>query len=88
MNHINITLPKGCACEGVAIGSYQNQVELETPQFMRDIGQIGCLTIRGTACIDRCLETLIKSLWEKRVITTGCCCGHNQVDGFVGIIQP
>lgn len=83
-----IVIPKGCQCEDVDIGGYQNQVELPTPEHMLKVGSLGCYTFRPTTCIDRCLEPLIKELWAKGVVTTGCCCGHNLMDGYIGVWSP
>lgn len=82
-----ITIPKGCACQNVTIGGYENQVVLPTPQFMQDIGSIGCLTFRDTTCIDRCIAPLVQALWERGVVTTGACCWHNIRDGYIGIYE-
>jgi len=67
-----------CDCPpGIEIGSYDNQVTLDTPQFMRDICSMGCLTFRDQTCVDACLADEIKDLWSRGIVTTGCCCGHN-----------
>lgn len=89
MSHrdIEIIIPRGCACQGVTIGGYENQVVLPTPQFMRNIGSLGCLTFREETCIDRCVVSLVQALWERGVVTTGACCGHNIRDGYIGIYE-
>lgn len=75
-----------CKCDAsVVIGNYKNQIEVPTPQHMLDIGKIGWYEFRETLCIDACLVKEIKYLWEKGIVTTGCCCGHNQVDGYIGV---
>lgn len=87
--NINIRIPQGCNCPPEAqIGNYRNQVELPTPDHMLAIGSLGCLEFRPTTCIDRCIAEVVVALWGKGVITTGCCCGHNQGDGFIGIWEP
>jgi hypothetical protein len=60
-----------CNCKDVDIGSYQNQVTLNY-----NGKQI---------CIDKCLVEEIKYLWSLGITTTGCCCGHNKIDGFIGV---
>lgn len=32
---------------------------------------------RETICVDACIAHVIRALWEARVWTLGCCCGHN-----------
>lgn len=76
-----------CDCQGVEIGSYKNQVELKTPKHMLEKGNIGCLEFRPTTCIDKCLVEEIKHLWSLGITTTGCCCGHNKMDGYIGVAK-
>jgi len=84
---MNITIPKGCSCApSVECGSYDNQVELQTPEFMRG-KTIGCFEIRDITCVDACLVEVVQALWGLKVFTTGCCCGHNKQDGYVGILE-
>lgn len=63
-----------CNCnKHTAIGNYGNQV-IVLPPF----------TNRFT-CIDRCVLSEITLLWSLGIVTTGCCCGHNQLKGFIGV---
>ncbi len=65
-----------CDCENVDIGSYDNQTLLTAPDHMpKDNGY----------CIDTCLVEEIKHLWSLGIITTGCCCGHNKLWGYIGV---
>ena len=64
-----------CNCKNVQIGSYDNQVQL-IPHWN---------SAHKTVCIDRCLEDEIKHLWTLGIITNGCCCGHNKLEGFIGV---
>ncbi|HEJ2170549.1 TPA: hypothetical protein ACKP5U_003289 [Pseudomonas aeruginosa] len=93
MGDFNIRIPKGCSCDGVEIGDYTNTVELPTPPHMLRIGRIGCLEFRETICVDKCIANAVQALWDLGIVTTGCCCGHNQADGYIGVwdreaIQP
>lgn len=85
MPDFNIRIPKGCACSGVEIGEYGNQVELKTPDHMIALVSIGALSFRETTCVDRCIADSVQALWAMGVVTTGCCCGHNQGDGYIGL---
>lgn len=67
-----------CDCIDIEIGSYDNQVELTPPPFTH-----GTKTI----CVDSCLATEIIKLWEAGVMTTGCCCGHNKLPPYIGVIE-
>ena len=37
--------------------------------------------------VDACLKDEIVSLWEKGIRTTGCCCGHGRVLGFIEVVD-
>lgn len=85
--HAEIHIPKGCDCAGVEMGTFTNQVELPTPAHMLSLGRIGCYEMRPTICVDRCIAPAVQALWALGVITTGCCCGHNLCDGYIGLWQ-
>lgn len=42
-------------------------IEIETPKF---------LNINKKIYIDECILKVMKHLWENKIITLGCCCGH------------
>ena len=73
-----------CQCENVEFGSYDNQIEVEAPAHMKGM-KIGCLTIKETICLDKCVAEEVMSLWTLGIITTGCCCGHNKLHGYIGV---
>lgn len=77
---------KVCLCKNVEVGSYHNQVELPAPDFMKSY-----LKARGqntdTICVDTCLSFEIQNLWYWGIATTGCCCGHNKVPPYIGVIE-
>jgi hypothetical protein len=56
------------------MGSYDNQTTLKMPN-----GQL--------MGIDKCIAEEIKSLWSLGIKTTGCCCGHNIKEGYIGVIE-
>lgn len=35
--------------------------------------------------VDACLAEEIKDLWNKGVVTCGCCCGHGRSLGWIGV---
>lgn len=73
-----------CNCNNVDIGSYSNQVELPRPKHMMGRGEG---TQSDTICIDVCISDEVKQLWAQGISTTGCCCGHNKLKGFIGVID-
>lgn len=74
-----------CQCKNVEIGSFDNQVMLDPPKHMREFRNIRELS--AFICIDRCLKDEVKYLWSLGITTTGCCCGHNRIDGYIGVID-
>ncbi|MBO9671956.1 MAG: hypothetical protein J7577_00815 [Sphingobacteriaceae bacterium] len=38
-------------------------------------------------CVDACLSEEIRMLWGLGISTTGCCCGHNYLPPFIGVID-
>lgn len=63
-----------CECKNVKIGSYDNQRSTIMPNGI----------IMG---IDRCIFEEIEYLWSLGIETTGCCCGHNIQEGYIGVIK-
>lgn len=75
-----------CNCINIEIGSYHNQVEVvDLPNQMIDYRAKQGLPF--SVCIDACIVDEVKELWDKGITTTGCCCGHNKVDGYIGVID-
>ena len=63
-----------CWCkENIVPQEYGNQV-IVLPPFSN-----------GFICIDRCLLNEISLLWSLDIVTTGCCCGHNVAQPFIGV---
>ena len=63
-----------CNCVNIKMGSYDNQVILKMPND----------ELMG---IDKCIAEEIKYLWSLGIRTTGCCCGHNIQEGYIGVID-
>lgn len=75
-----------CDCVNVEVGSYDNQVIYPIPKHME--GYKNNRVKAGLSpyiCIDKCLENEIKILWSLGIRTTGCCCGHNKQQGYIGV---
>ncbi|MFB6456524.1 hypothetical protein ACE38W_14720 [Chitinophaga sp. Hz27] len=37
--------------------------------------------------LDRCIAEEVIMLWRHGITTTGCCCGHGKLPGFIGVID-
>ena len=64
------------------IGTYECCVSLKLPFKQNFFG-----TEREYVSVDKCIVDEIKDLWSKGIKTTGCCCGHNTIDGYVGVVD-
>ena len=74
-----------CKCVNVKIGSYDNQVVLQRPKHMK--GRTEGSSNLFTICVDRCIAEEVQYLWSLGIVTTGCCCGHNIMEGYIGVID-
>lgn len=63
-----------CKCKDVEIGSYDNQITINN--WWND----------NPISIDKCIVDEIKSIWEHKIQTTGCCCGHNKLPKMINVI--
>ncbi len=68
---------EGLSCR-VPMGSYDAQVELVPPDFIRREDGRGI-------CVDACLALEITQLWKSGIRTTGCCCGHGIAPPYIGV---
>ena len=74
-----------CSCVNVKMGSYDNQVELPRPKCM--IGRTEGSSNPKTICVDKCIAEEVQYLWSCSIRTTGCGCGHNITEGYIGVID-
>jgi len=71
-----------CDCINIDIGSYKNQIMVPMPWWMVfGDGKI----LYEFVCIDKCVYGEILDLWKIGITTTGCCCGHNVMPGYIGV---
>jgi hypothetical protein len=40
----------------------------------------------NSICLDACIAVEVQDLWHLGITTTGCCCGHNKLQGYIGVI--
>jgi hypothetical protein len=73
-----------CCCKNVDFGSYENQVVVDRPRHMKGRSEGSS---NEKICIDACIADEIKSLWDLGISTTGCCCGHQKLQGYIGVID-
>ena len=70
-----MAIEMACNCKNIEIGSYKNQVILQN------------WWNGNTVCVDRCLKNEILKLWKVKILTTGCCCGHNKGVPYINTIE-
>lgn len=76
-----------CNCVNVEMGSYDNQVAVPVPDYIELLMNAPGQARRETVCIDACLFDEVKALWRVGITTTGCCCGHNKIQGYIGVVD-
>lgn len=76
-----------CNCPSdVKPGSYENVVSFDPPAHMRQYRDNRISEgLSGRISVDACLVDEIKALWFAGIQTSGCCCGHNQRPGYIGV---
>lgn len=76
-----------CECKNIVFGSYDNQIQVgNLPPHMHHYKQK-----QGgdpdSICLDACIAQEVQDLWSLGITTTGCCCGHNELPGFIGVVE-
>lgn len=81
---------KKCNCVDIEVGSYGNQIILQSPphvlENLKRLGYAEKDDDRDFFYVDTCIAQEIKHLWSLGITTTGCCCGHNKVEPYIGVI--
>lgn len=72
-----------CDCKNVNVGEYTNQTTLKVPTLLYNSKYFSNEYI----CVDTCLVEEIIYLWDNGIRTTGCCCGHNKLIPYIGVIE-
>lgn len=65
-----------CDCINIHIGTYDNQIWVHAPAHMPK---------SNGYCLDTCIAEEVMLLWLLGITTTGCCCGHNKLPGYIGV---
>lgn len=82
------TRRRSCSCVDVEIQAYRSQGLVKIPEHMqalRDHRRASGNPMWEWLSIDGCLIAEIRDLWDAGIRTTGCCCGHNVADPFIGV---
>lgn len=78
-----------CTCDPDVMGDckkrFATQVVVELPAQSKDRARRLKDGLSATVCIDPCIVEVIKDLWTQGIETTGCCCGHNVMRGWVSV---
>lgn len=76
-----------CNCKNIAIGSYDNQVVITNLPYHMLAYVSNRNGSRDSICLDACIAEEVQDLWSLGITTTGCCCGHNKLPAFIGVID-
>lgn len=62
----------------------ESEVLVPPPNFIQyNIGE----GFKESIHIDKCLSKEIQELWKQGIKTTGCCCGHGMLLGYIGVLD-
>lgn len=80
-----------CKCVNIEIWSYWNQIYVPLnylPKHMKEYRlNRRWKDHKKGICIDKCIYNEIDMLWKRWITTTGCCCGHNKLEWYIGVID-
>lgn len=82
----NIKRVGRCQCVNVDIQTYTNQVAIKAPGRIARRRWLENPDLLPLLSIDRCIAEEIENLLQAGVTTTGCCCGHNTHEPYIGVI--
>lgn len=93
-NYLNVLMTKS---DSVVVEYFHRQPKCEEHLYIYNCKKVVLKTpqnfipynhsegYKEDVCIDGCLEDEIKSLWDRGIVTTGCCCGHGMNLGFIQV---
>lgn len=73
-----------CDCVNVEPQTYANQVLVDPPASISEPRVKQGLSPQLS--VDKCLVGELKELWDMGIVTTGCCCGHNNYNPYIGVL--
>ena len=74
-----------CGCSNLDKWHGSRQLSVRVPDFIELRYNAPEREVRENVCIDVCLIPEVVSLWELGIKTTGCCCGHNKREPYIGV---
>lgn len=75
-----------CNCKNVNVWTYKNQVGLVVPDNIKILKNTIDPTPVWIIFVDKCLKKEIKYLRSQWIRTTWCCCWHNKIHWYIGVI--
>ena len=78
----------GCTCKNIIPQSkeaFNQQIVIKVPDYLDIRMNAPGAEKKEYVAIDPCIAAEIIELWRKGVVTTGCCCGHNIMEPYIGV---
>lgn len=73
-------------CSDIAFGTYDCAYNIMVPWLCKYPWEPEVARQPKYIAVDKCLLPEIVGLWEKGIKTTGCCCGHGDLEkAFIGV---
>lgn len=76
-----------CDCKNVLLGSYDNQIQINNLPYHMLAFKASHNGDHNSICLDACIAEEVQDLWHLGITTTGCCCGHNKLPAYIGVID-
>ncbi len=74
-----------CKCTIGDFNNGGNEITLNIPSNLKIHYNNSDRDLRQTVSVDSCMAEEIQYLWSQGIRTTGCCCGHNWMCGYIGV---
>ena len=75
-------------CGEVGFGTYNCAYNIMVPWMCKFAWETDDQKTQKLISVDKCLLSEVQSLWERGIKTTGCCCGHGNIErAFIGVAE-
>ena len=78
----------GCTCKNITPQSkeaFKQQIVIKVPDYLDIKMNAPGVEKKEYVAIDPCIAAEIIELWRMGIVTTGCCCGHNMMEPYIGV---
>jgi len=75
-----------CDCKNIDIGSHDNTIMMPYPKELEEVKNNRIKAgLSDKLCFDKCMYNELRFLWNRKIQTIECCCGHKKLKGYVAV---